>query len=559
MEKSVFLKKRYKVLIGFLIIIIALITAFKIAVILTPPEIQNTSVTELKRTKVDTDFYTLEDSWLKKNKYGLWELYLSGNDFELGVKNGILAKELIDYQEEAFVEGLKELIPSEFYINFLKYFIAWFNKDMDTYIPLEYQKEIYGISLYASNKYNFIAPNYHRILNYHAAHDIGHALESHNLVACTAFGVKNARSDDSTLLIGRNMDFYLNDKFAENKIIAFYKPENGYNFTFITWGGLMGVLTGMNDQGLTITLNAAKSDIPSSAKTPVTILARKILQYASTIDEAYKIAGEYKTFIAEAFLISSAKENRMVVIEKSPNGLGLYEQNDDEIILTNHFQSETFKNSERTIQNKKESGSVYRWNRTEELLKETEKHNVHTFASILRNQKGIGGKNIGMGNEKAINQLIAHHSVIFKPKQLQIWVSTSPYQLGAYICYDLKTIFSDSLNIHNNIFDSSLTIKPDSFLYSTDYKDFVRFKELTKQLRKKLNKNSNQPIKKALIEEYKNLNPQYYYSNYLIGEYYRHLNNKEKALEYYNIALKKEIPKQANINLILEKIELVKK
>ncbi len=557
MQKPFYKKKRYKFLFVLLALILSFIIYFKIIVILTLPVISDTSALKLKRNKIDNDFYSLDNSWLKKNKYGLWELYISGNDFELGAKNGILTKELIEYQEEAFVEKIKEMIPSEFYLNFLKYFVSWFNKDMDEHIPLEYQREIYGISLNASEEYDFIAPGYHRILNYHAAHDIGHALQNMNLVACTAFGVKDSRSKDSTLLIGRNMDFYSSDKFAENKIIAFYKPENGYNFVFITWGGLIGVLSGMNDRGLTVTLNAAKSSIPSSAKTPVSILAREILQYASTIEEAYEIAKNYEIFVAESFLIASAKDKQIAVIEKSPDNIGLYKRDDDEIILTNHFQGKTFKNSKLTIENKKESGSVYRWERTEELLKEKEKHNVNSFVAILRDTKGKGNKNIGMGNEKAINQLIAHHSVIFKPEQLQIWVSTSPYQLGEYLAYDLNTIFSDSLDYTKEIYDTSLTISTDPFKSSEDFRKFNKYKKITTLLKEYLDRESIYPIDEAYLEKYRKLNPEYFYTYFMIGEYYSNLKNKDKAIEYYNIALEKEIPKQSNVDLIMEKIKII--
>jgi hypothetical protein len=557
MNRPFYRKKRYLIPFTALLLLIILLGLFRYTVILNPPIIIDFTSSQLQRITLEKNVYQLNDSWLKKNEYGLWEMYVTGNDFELGVKNGILAKELIDYQEEAFVDQIKKMIPSEFYLNFLKYFIAWFNKDIDKHIPLAYQEEIYGISLNANNNYSFIAPNYQRMLNYHAAHDIGHTLQNMNLVACTAFGVNNKRSADGSLLIGRNMDFYSGDKFAENKIVSFVKPEKGYSFVSITWGGLIGVISGMNSQGLTVTLNAAESSIPTSAKTPVSILAREILQHASTINEAYQIATKYETFVAESFLIASAIDKQMAVIEKSVEKTELYRGTDEEIIVTNHFQSEPFIKTELNINNRKDGCSVYRWERTEEILHEQASHTPASFAAILRDQQGKGNTNIGMGNEKAINQLIAHHSVIFKPQQLQIWVSASNYQLGEYVMYDLNRIFSDTLNFRNKIYEPEFTIPADSFIYSIAYQNFIKYKEYTSILKKIRTKDKIEPLDQYFIEEYKNLNPQYYYTYFELGEYYAALNQNEKALEYYNSALKLEVPRLTEIQLIEGRIDAV--
>ncbi len=543
--------------IFLLVIIIVGVLYFNFAISIDIPENVDKRKLKLERTKAGENFYVLGNNWIRKNEYGIWEMYLEGEAFERGVVHGKLAKELVIKQEDNFVGQIKQLIPSQTYLNFLKYFIVWFNRDIDDYITEEYKKEIYGVSFSASENYSFIGTNYERILNYHAAHDIGHALQDKNMVpGCSSFSAWESRTTDSSLILGRNFDFFVGEGFAEDKIVCFIKPDSGYKIMYVTWGGFTGVVSGMNEKGLTVTLNASKSDMPSSSATPISVLAREILQYSKNIKEAYSIAEKRKTFVSESIMIGSAEDDKTYIIEKSPSKISLYETTGNQLLCSNHFQGSSF-NSDKDV---KERSSVYRYQRLQQLLNRYGQLDEKKVALILRDQKGLDDKNIGMGNEKALNQLIAHHSIIFKPEQKIVWVSANPYQLGAYVAYDLNKVFGTAPGKKENteIAELQLTIPADSFLYSKEYQNFLIYKGLRKTFQEKKNKLLTL-FGDFYVDGLIKSNPEFYYSYWLAGDHYKDtVRDFGKAKKYYEIALTKEVPRDNEIEYLNKAINYCK-
>ena len=518
--------------IFILILLCGFVYLYSVA-IAHPPKINNAGVLNMQRTEISPGFYTLKNSWFRKSKSGLYEMYVEGGPFERGIINGKLSRELVCRQEDYFNEQITRMVPSQSYRNFLKYFIGWFNRNLEKNVTEEYKEEIYGVSKSASDKYQYIGSNYQRILNYHAAHDIGHTLQNMALVGCTSFGTWDAKSKDSNMIIGRNFDFYVSDKFALDKIIAFVNPSQGYKFMSVTWGGFIGVVSGMNEKGITVTINAAKSDVPSGSATPVSLVTREILQYAQNIPEAIAIAQKRKMFVSESFLVASAADDKAVVIEKTPTSLDIYDPHKNYIVCTNHFQSNGLKESKDNIEQLNESASPYRYKRMMELLNAAGENTVQKTADILRDKKGLHNVDIGLGNEKAVNQLIAHHSIIFEPKKLLVWISASPWQLGEYVAYDLHKVFSlKKPGQDAEINESNLTIPADSFLLSDDFRKFQQFRIYKQRIADKEDVNTD-----SLIAT----NPGYYNTYVLAADYLYRKEQFKKSLQYYQVALTKEI------------------
>ncbi|MGN7822623.1 C45 family autoproteolytic acyltransferase/hydrolase [Chitinophaga sp. 22536] len=519
---------------GAILLLFAVLAVYLVSVSrMTPPQITDKSALQLQRKALDSTAWTIGNNWFRKSNSGLYEMYVEGAPFERGVINGKLSGELIRHQEDVFVEQIRKMIPSTSYLHFLKYFIGWFNRNLSDHVAEEFKEEIYGESFSAAEGYDFIGSNYERLMNYHGAHDIGHALQGMMLVGCTSFGTWNSNSADSNLIIGRNFDFYMGDKFAEDKMVVFYHPDKGHNFMFVTWGGFTGVVSGMNDKGLTVTINAAKTSVPTGAATPVSLVAREILQYARNIQEAWAIAQKRKMFVSESFLIGSAEDNKAVLIQKTPEGMDLYDPKKNFITCTNHFQGDSLGSLESNKLQIKESASEYRYERLNELLKANGPNTVQKTISILRDRKGLHGANIGLGNEKAINQFIAHHAIVFEPKKKMVWVSAAPWQLGQFVAYDLNKIFSmHGLDSDHEVYDSVQNVPADSFLLTNEYTSFQVYRQLKAQLQ-----DGKDIDTKALIAS----NPEFYHTYVLAGDYHFKKGNFAEAKQYYETALTKVI------------------
>jgi isopenicillin-N N-acyltransferase like protein len=543
-------------------LILIFVIYFIIVARVPAPDVDKSFVSEVHVLQPDSNYYVYKNNWLRKSKSGLWEMYLEGKPFERGVINGKLAEKLVRNQEVYFVEMLNKLIPSKLYINFLKYFVVWFNRDLDENIDEEFKEEIYGVSQSFSHDFDFIGPAYYRILNYHAAHDIGHLVQELHLVGCTSFAAWGEKSADGKLIAGRNFDFFVGDKFAEDKIVSFNKPDKGHKFMMVTWGGMTGATSGMNEKGLAVTINAARSEIPVSTATPISIVAREVLQYASNIEEAYEIIRNRKTFVSQTFLIASAADKKAVVIDKAISSTGKFETDTNYILSTNHFQSRELRKDKYNEEHISETSTMQRYGKLKQLVEASDKLDYKSVASILRNTKGLTEKNIGFGNERAINQMQGHHSVIFKPEDLIVWVSTSPWNVGEYKAYDLKKIFQTGFSLKENveITADSLTIPVDSVIYTKEFKDYLVYRKLKPGIDDLLR--DSKKTDDGAIETFVAANPDFYDVHKIAGDYYKSHKNYPKAKVCYKIALYKSIPWKAdslNICENLSEIELREK
>lgn len=527
-----------KIIVIFIFLFLGGCSAFKTN--FKTPNVNNYSFEIPKVIQKNDTLRIYKNNYLLKNKQNLWELYSQGSPYQLGLTSGALLEKLYKKQDSIFYQKINSFVPSQRKQKILFHFLKWFNRDIEKNIIPEYQAELYGISHYSDTVFNRYISAYQRSMYLHAAHDIGHALQDLMLVGCSSLVVWGDKTPDGKLLIGRNLDFYVGDDFAQNKLISFVKPSSGIPFMSVSWAGMIGVVSGMNYEGLMVTINASKSDIPFKAKTPISLLCREILQYASTLEEAVEIAKKRSVFVSENILVASAKDKKAIIIEISPRKIDVFESpNYDNLICTNHFQSDGYLSDKKNIKQIKETHSFYRYQKIQELLQKSNKISPEYMAEILRNTEGLNKKFLGYGNEKAINQLLAHHGIIFKPEEKLVWVSSSPYQLGEFVCYDLEKIFNSDFQGVISAQTQERNIPKSKFLSTKEYENYEKYRILEHKIETDLK--INKIIDSQSVMQLENLNPDYWKAYFIIGKVL--LQNKDKRAKiYFEKSLSLEIP-----------------
>jgi hypothetical protein len=200
---------------------------------------------------------------------------------------------------------------------------------------------------------------------------------------------------------------------------------------------------------------------------------------------------------------------------------------------------------------------MYRFERMEELISEDKKLNVDDAVAILRNKKGLDDKEIGFGNEKALNQLLAHHGIVFKPESRKVWVSSNPYQLGEFVEYDLDEVFANREEnpATKTISNAKGNIAEDPFVHLNAYKDYEEYRILEREVEAAIE--NGEIISTEKLSELQQKNPEYWKAYYLTGKYYFEKNYNAAAKIAFETALNKEIttvPDKEKIEDYLKKL-----
>jgi isopenicillin-N N-acyltransferase-like protein len=163
-------------------------------------------------------------------------------------------------------------------------------------------------------------------------------------MGCSTVVVEPERSATGSPLFGRNFDWLPTKGITEHTLVVVYKGEGKRAFAAITICPIEGVISGMNDAGLSVTINEihireSKDKAAFNWKgTPLLMSFRRVLEECATVAEAEKLLRDMPRTTTCCLTLCDKKGG--AVFEITPTNLEVRKPENGVCCCTNHFRTD---------------------------------------------------------------------------------------------------------------------------------------------------------------------------------------------------------------------------
>ncbi|MGA2500096.1 MAG: C45 family peptidase [Tepidisphaeraceae bacterium] len=155
---------------------------------------------------------------------------------------------------------------------------------------------------------------------------------------CSTISLSDQASGDHLPRMGRNLDFPGMGIAEERSVIVVYKPKGRHVFAAVTWPGLLGVLSGMNEHGLCVANMEVPRRLRPASGVPCMFLYRLLLEQCRTVDEAIDLLKATQRHTANNLNMIDAKGGRAVAEIRPEDVTVRRAPADKPLVATNHHR-----------------------------------------------------------------------------------------------------------------------------------------------------------------------------------------------------------------------------
>ncbi|MFO0618278.1 MAG: C45 family peptidase [Polyangiaceae bacterium] len=313
-------------------------------------------------------------------------------------------------------------------------------------------------------------PTYQRFVYLQSLYDISLSFEHSPLLGCTSFVATGDATTDHHTYLARNFDFEVGSVYDEHKVVFLVEEEGKIPYASVSWPGFIGAVSGMNAKGVGVVIHGGRARDTREDGEPVVHTTRAILAEASNVDEAIAIVEARKAMVSHILHLSDASGGGPVIVRAPGEPLYVRRIEGSSLRVTNHFEG-PLATDEKNVSIRKNTSTLSRRARLDELLEGASGLTPEGMAAILRDKKGVGGGDVALGNRGTIDAIIATHAVVMDGTARVIWVSEGPHLMGRFIRFDLGKLLDPSYEPMDEPIDA---IPPDPLYEDGSYDAWVK-------------------------------------------------------------------------------------
>jgi isopenicillin-N N-acyltransferase like protein len=302
-----------------------------------------------------------------------------------------------------------------------------------------------GARGFQPDPYARVFPTYQRFVYLNALYDMALSFEHSPLIGCTTVTFGADAIEGGGGILARAFDFEVDEVFDDHKAVFFVLEDGQIPFASVAWPGLVGVVSGMNADGVAVVVHGARGGTPQAEGEPVVHALRRVLSTAHSTDDAIRALAEQPAMVSHIVILND-ESGRAAVVERVPGKPNFVRFLPPKAVTTNHFEGPSAQDP-KNLSVRAKTSTLPRRTRGDELLSRLPDHftapdAVTDAVAMLRDRAGNGDAKLSLGDRSAINALIATHGVVMDTKRRILWVSESPHLLGRFVAFDLKRAFA---------------------------------------------------------------------------------------------------------------------
>ena len=168
--------------------------------------------------------------------------------------------------------------------------------------------------------------------------------------ACSTIGATGPAAPGEPVL-ARNLDFVDMGFLHDYSCVLVAHPKNKQAYVAVTWPGLVGVLSGMNDQGVALAVMVVHDEEGCAPGVPFGIAFRRALEQSKSAADVSALLSNTQLTVANNLMVVDGNGDALL-LELAPTSPGVVERHPDArglLFSTNHFQSPARKETRMSL------------------------------------------------------------------------------------------------------------------------------------------------------------------------------------------------------------------